>query len=113
MSMASDFITINTVVSPDDKQDLERLATFLLALSRTNLEQRGVRGSGRVVPRGKDYAAVFDGGITLHRATAAGSVLLRQTACPVDGCGVKTFSTTREPEMCQPHWNEMHCEEVA
>jgi len=109
MTMAVNMITINTVVAAGDTKDLERLATFLLAFSRTDLSERGAIGACKIQPYKHDYKAVFDNGCVLTRGTDSHTVLFRQTTCPVTGCGVRTLSV-RYSEMCRGHWNEMHGE---
>jgi hypothetical protein len=103
MSKAIDLITINTVCNADNPRDIERLGSFLLALSRTDLEERGACGAAKVVPYGSDYKAVFTNGSALIRSTPAGSLLFRQAVCPADGCGTRTLSRTRGKELCPNH----------
>lgn len=106
MTKGLDYITINTVVK--DAEDVARLGSFLLALSRSPLEERGARGAARVEPFREDYRVVFDNGAVLYRSSYRDALLFRETKCPVEECTHRTMSATARGEFCSRHWNEMH-----
>jgi hypothetical protein len=114
MSKALNFINLTTEINPDDTTDMSRLGSFLLALSRTNLPSRGVAGMrGRIVPHGRDYKVVFDGGAVLARPSVDGAVLHRKGQCPANECTEVTWSIRRVAEFCRKHYDEFAAEEVA
>ncbi len=101
------------MVGTHDAQDLETLATFLLALSRADLGKLGIRGAGQIKQRGGDYIAVFDGGNVLSRPTPGGARVFRIMECAAGECEVRTMTSTSKPEFCTNHRKEFFHLDVA
>lgn len=114
MSKAPDTMRVETTIATHDKTDMIKLGTFMLALSRADLDKLGVNGSAQIKYNKGDYIAVFDGNNVLRRATPLGAILFREICC--SECHERSLSatfTTATRGMCSRCITAILCEEDA
>lgn len=103
MSMAAPMYRLETIIGGHDVQDMEKLASFLVALSLTNMERLGVRGNGTIRLYRGHYALVADNGALVGGANPGSAGLMRCHVCMIEDCYKETWNFDSRPAFCQDH----------